>query len=433
MQMRGQPSYVAALRNAGFGMLCVANNHSMQHGGAAFLDTVEMLRGAGIGVCGLAGSSFRTALPEVVVKNGLTVAFLGWSLRPRQYFVAGPLYAEGYREDMLRDVRSARKIHDCVVVSLHWGDEFIEEPSREEIDLAHNIMDAGADLIIGHHPHVLRGSERRGRGWIVYSLGNFLSDMVWSGRLRESAIVQCRLTPDGVEGLTFLPVRVADDYRPILLDGEHAEILGRRLAALSEDIARVSAEPVSEEGSARYPSGGRPCTCGRAEEVSPVFPETGTARAGWHPRPAVVDLRQESHLGTAVSRRPDFAVGASRRDDPTTWSALTISSLHLQQRQRPPRAGQRIRDSEERSVTGVVVASLAGVATFWTGFRPRSAPSAPRLGIDGPVALVAIPLIGGRKAFERRSARGTRGRLRRRVGGFEPADVGVTGGVDVAY
>ncbi len=252
MQMRGQPSYVAALRNAGFGMLSVANNHSMQHGAEAFLETVEMLRSAGIGVCGLAGSSFRTALPEVVVRNGLTVAFLGWSLRPRQYFVADPLYAEGCAESMLQDVRDARKSHDCVVVSLHWGDEFIERPSPKEIEFAHDIMSAGADLIIGHHPHVLRGCERCGRGWIVYSLGNFLSDMIWSDRLRESAIVACRLTPDGVAGLEFLPARIADDNRPVLLDGENAADVKRRLAALSEDIVRLSAEAMSEEGATRY-------------------------------------------------------------------------------------------------------------------------------------------------------------------------------------
>ncbi len=94
--------------------------------------------------------------------------------------------------------------------------------------------------------------------------------MIWSDRLRESAIAACRLTPDGVESLELLPIRIGDDYRPKLLDGEDAAMVSRRLAALSEDIARASAEPVSEEAYARYrvaPSallrknaGGRVCT-----------------------------------------------------------------------------------------------------------------------------------------------------------------------------
>jgi poly-gamma-glutamate synthesis protein (capsule biosynthesis protein) len=252
MQMRGQPSYVQALRNAGFGMLNLANNHSMQHGPEVFLDTVDMLRGAGIGVCGLAGTSLRTVVPEVIVRNGLKIAFLGWSLRPRRYFASGPLYAEGYEEDMLRDVRAARQIHDVVVVSLHWGDEFVERPSPAEIALAHEVMDAGADLILGHHPHVLRGCERYGRGWIVYSLGNFLGDMIWNDPLRDSAIAVCRLTPEGAHDLKLLPVRIAADYRPVLLDDVEGAGISRRVSALSEEIARVSAESPSEESSARY-------------------------------------------------------------------------------------------------------------------------------------------------------------------------------------
>lgn len=253
MQLRGQMSYVETLRRAGFGILCVANNHSMQHGRESFLETVDALRSAGIAVCGLAGETYRTVVPEVVEKNGLRIAFLGWSLRPRRYFTSGPLYAEGYADDMLRDVRAARLTHDCVVVSLHWGDEFVDRPSPSEIELAHAIMDAGADLLIGHHPHVLRGCERYGRGWIVYSLGNFLGDMIWSDRMRDSAIAECRLTPDGVASFRLLPARIRDDYRPMPLEGDAATALLERLDALSAGLRRVSsAQGVSEELAAQY-------------------------------------------------------------------------------------------------------------------------------------------------------------------------------------
>ena len=114
-------------------------------------------------------------------------------------------------------------------------------------------MDAGADLLIGHHPHVLRGCERYGRGWIVYSLGNFLGDMIWSDRMRDSAIAECRLTPDGVEDLELVPVRIADDYRPMPLAGDAAVTL---LATTKDTLRRPrgasSAEPVSEESAAEY-------------------------------------------------------------------------------------------------------------------------------------------------------------------------------------
>ncbi len=247
MQLRGQLSYAESLRRAGFHAICVANNHAMQHGREAFTETVDALRQAGIAVCGLAGATYRTVVPAVIEKNGLRIAFLGWSLRPRRYFTAGPLYAEGYTDDMLRDVRAARQVYDCVVVSLHWGDEYIDRPSPMEIGLAHQLMDAGADLILGHHPHVLRGCERYGRGWIIYSLGNFVSDMTWSERMRESAIAKCRLTPQGVDELELIPVTIDDDFRPRPLEGEKATSMRKRLESLSSDLRAAASDDLDSE------------------------------------------------------------------------------------------------------------------------------------------------------------------------------------------
>ena len=233
VQMRGHASYLNGLKAAGFDVLNVANNHSLQHGQRPFLETVRLLRDNGIGVCGVGATDYRHAVAEVVKAHDLDVAFLGYSLRPRQYFTEAPLYAEGQRESILADVRAART-RDIVVVSLHWGDEFIERPSPEDVSLAHDIMDAGADLIIGHHPHVLRGVEKYGRGYIVYSLGNFVCDMLWDERMRESAIVRCRLSRDGATDLTLTPVRIGDDYRPAPMDEARSVAVKRRLDMLSD-------------------------------------------------------------------------------------------------------------------------------------------------------------------------------------------------------
>lgn len=236
VQMRGQRDDVTGLKSAGFTVLNVANNHSMQHGRAPFIETVRMLEESGIAVCGLRAADCRAAVPASVERNGLDVAFLGYSLRPRQYFTDEPLYAEGDREHIIADVRHARDRHDAVVVSLHWGDEFVDTPSPEEVSLAHAVMDAGAALIVGHHPHVLRGVERYGRGFIVYSLGNFVCDMTWDERMRESAVLRCTLTPDGVSELELVPVRINGDCRPEPLVGDRRAALDRRIAALSDQF-----------------------------------------------------------------------------------------------------------------------------------------------------------------------------------------------------
>jgi poly-gamma-glutamate synthesis protein (capsule biosynthesis protein) len=236
MQMRGHPAYVEGLRAAGFDVLNHANNHSMQHGPTPFRETVAMVAAAGIAVCGVR-AAHGGAEPVVIEKNGLRVAFLGYSLRPRQYFTETPLYAEGDRPRILEDVRGARVRSDVVVVSFHWGDEFIDRPSPSEIALARETIDAGANLIVGHHPHVLRGVERYGRGYIVYSLGNFVCDMLWDEPVRETAILECRLGPEGVSELRLIPVRINAESQPIPLAGPAAEALGRRLAALSAPLA----------------------------------------------------------------------------------------------------------------------------------------------------------------------------------------------------
>jgi poly-gamma-glutamate synthesis protein (capsule biosynthesis protein) len=243
--MRGHEPYRKGLKAAGFDVLNVANNHSLQHGQRPFLDTVRLLRENGIAVCGVGDTDYRHAVSAVLRVRDLDVAFLGYSLRPRQYFTEAPLYAEGQRESILADVRAARA-RDVVVVSLHWGDEFIERPSPEDVALAHDIMDAGADLIIGHHPHVLRAVEKYGRGYIVYSLGNFVCDMLWDERMRESAIVRCRLSRDGASDLTLVPVRIGDDYRPAPLDESQATAIQRRLETLSLAISTPAAAATPE-------------------------------------------------------------------------------------------------------------------------------------------------------------------------------------------
>ena len=244
IQMRGQPAYLAGLVEAGFTVLNLANNHSLQHGEEAFRETARMLAAAGIAPCGVNAGDYRSARPAMVERNGLRIAFLGYSLRPRQYFTQEPLYAEGFYEQLLDDVRRAKADADCVVVSLHWGREFIERPAPDEIAIAHRIVDAGADLIIGHHPHVLRGIERRGRATIVYSLGNFVCDMIWEEPLRETAMPRFRLSAGGAELEQLVPIRINDDYQPVPLEGEPAARLLARIDGLSQALeARAAGAP----------------------------------------------------------------------------------------------------------------------------------------------------------------------------------------------
>jgi poly-gamma-glutamate synthesis protein (capsule biosynthesis protein) len=237
VQMRGEPRFIEALPAAGFKVVNVANNHSMQHGSEAFSDTVSSLERAGLKCCGIAADdSARHARPLVVQQNGLSVGFLGYSLRPRQYFEQVPPYAEGHPDEMVRDVEGLRKFTDVVVVSVHWGDEFIQEPAPHEILLSRRLADAGAALVIGHHPHVLRGIEQRGNSCIAYSLGNFICDMVWDDTLRTTVILECEIGPEGVRKVDLVPAFINKDFQPEVLSGAAA---ARVLDGIDELSARL--------------------------------------------------------------------------------------------------------------------------------------------------------------------------------------------------
>jgi len=119
---------------------------------------------------------------------------------------------------------------------VHWGEEFIQRPSPEEINIARRLVDAGADVIIGHHPHVLRGIEQHGRGYIVYSLGNFVCDMVWDDTLRTSLIFECEITDNGVRNVNLVPTYTNNNYQPEVLTGEKRGAVLRQVDLLANNL-----------------------------------------------------------------------------------------------------------------------------------------------------------------------------------------------------
>lgn len=230
-QMRATPGYATALKAAGFTVMNVANNHSVQHGIAAFEESVASLRAQGIAVCGVRGAGPMTTEPAIVTaKSGLRVGFLGYSLRPRQYGTGSsadtPPYAEGTESGITADVAALRPQVDQVVVSLHWGEEFVQQPAAREVALAHAIVEAGASLVLGHHPHVTRPVERYRDAVIVYSMGNFVADMVWQDVLRRGLLVRCRLEDTTATLERATATWIEDDFRPVDAGDASALITG---------------------------------------------------------------------------------------------------------------------------------------------------------------------------------------------------------------
>jgi poly-gamma-glutamate synthesis protein (capsule biosynthesis protein) len=214
-QMRGLPSYARVLADSGFTHLSVANNHALQHGAAAFEETRSHLVDAGIRPLGVRGFDGWCCAPVRESRRGHSIGLLAYCRRPRQYGAGDPPFAEGSVDEICADVeRLAREVQH-VVVSMHWGEEFVQVPSRAEVELGRMILDAGATLLLGHHPHVARPVELTADSRVIaYSLGNFASDMLWQKALREGLLLRGTLTVDGIADLQVESLIIDHNYAP---------------------------------------------------------------------------------------------------------------------------------------------------------------------------------------------------------------------------
>ncbi len=227
---RADPRSLAGLSGAGFKIVSLANNHALDWGGAALADTMKRLDDAGIAHAGagkdLAAARKATTLPV----NGTRVAFLAYcDLFPASYYQHPDkaTIAPADPQTLPMDIADARSRADLVVVSFHWGNEYRFRASERQRMLAHLAIDAGADLVLGHHPHVLEEIERyRGRV-IAYSLGNFVFDQRDSFS-RESAVLQVRLSPGKSTVEEIIPIRITH-YQPGPADAATTERVLARL------------------------------------------------------------------------------------------------------------------------------------------------------------------------------------------------------------
>lgn len=240
---RSPPDKVApALARAGFNIVSLANNHTLDYGPEGLEHTRAALDQAGIRHAGAGRNATEARAPVYMAcvparGSGMsaaaystTVAFLAYSLTFPEEFWAGPNKpgtAFGHERHVRADVAQARQTADIVVVSFHWGQEGKTELRDYQVQLAHAAIDAGASAVLGHHPHVLQGVERYKDGVILYSLGNFAFGS-FSNTATRSAIAQ----------LTFRD-RQWRELRMIPLNVKNAEVVFQPKPLVGPDAAEV--------------------------------------------------------------------------------------------------------------------------------------------------------------------------------------------------
>jgi len=238
---RGKTALVDGIASAGVDVVSLANNHALDWGAAALLDTIERLSSAGVAVAGAGPDSAAARAPAVLETQAGTVAVLAFAdIVPAGFSAgtdrAGVNSAKTDRQRLLDDIAAAADRADYVLVSFHWGLEYDGYAGEAQRTLAHQAVDAGADLVIGHHPHVLQGLEIYKNKLIAYSLGDFVFDH-YSRATGEAVILRVMMSPDGPPALTVIPVYLEDPHgipRPV--HGQEAAAILDRLAGFSERL-----------------------------------------------------------------------------------------------------------------------------------------------------------------------------------------------------
>ncbi|WP_243301298.1 CapA family protein [Geothrix oryzisoli] len=217
-QFNAPAALPAALRASGFTVLATANNHAFDQGPRGVRETLDRLRAEQLVAVGSGEDRSRAETLQIVERQGVKVAFLGFTdifnidLNRK---ATDPWVRRLDLEPALAAVREARACADLVVVSVHWGNEYQHQPTKRQRDLARQLVEAGCDLLLGHHPHVLQPAEVLEVGGrkalVAYSLGNFISNQdrmyradlfpVAGGDSRDGAALQAvfeqRPGPDG--------------------------------------------------------------------------------------------------------------------------------------------------------------------------------------------------------------------------------------------
>lgn len=216
---RAQPEAVEGLKFAGFDILSVANNHIFDYGREALLDTISILKNNGIETVG-AGENYEEANKFLIKDvNGVKIAFAAYTnLYPENLEADND--SAGISSFGLEEIKSkigkikSFKFSDIVVISLHWGEEYKLEPNLTQRNIAHSLIESGADLIIGHHPHVIQEVENYKNGWIAYSLGNFVFDQYFSEETMEGLILRVAINDEKIFNVSQEKIKINNAFQP---------------------------------------------------------------------------------------------------------------------------------------------------------------------------------------------------------------------------
>ena len=240
--LRTCPEAAEYLKQSGFNVLNLANNHTMDYSLQGLEYTIEALNRYCItNIVGVDFNNNRIKFENLVVIDcrGIKIGFLGYQAGIDECLRSID------EETIFKDIDSTKLKSDIIVISLHWGTEYVHYPSPEQQKLARRIIDAGANVILGHHPHVIQGIERYKHGIILYSLGNFNFGGWWDENFPDAKvgiIAKLHLSKAGLEGFEIIPVKQNQSYQPVVVSSSDGR---KRILDFLKDISHCLQQCIS--------------------------------------------------------------------------------------------------------------------------------------------------------------------------------------------
>ncbi len=233
------PRVLRGLKAAGFDLVSLANNHLGDYGNRAMDETFDRLRGADLAYVGAGHNLVEARRPVLITRKGIRIGFLATdsigetpaatnrgpgtnrlNMPPR----TGPLDWKALHL-ISADIRRLKTTVDVVVIISHWGTQYTHRPEPSQRTAARAFAKAGADLVIGGHPHWVQGWERIGSTTVVHSLGNFIFDMDFSTKTREGVFVEVVLWGGHVMAVEPVPYAIDGAFAPRLAHGKRAAVI----------------------------------------------------------------------------------------------------------------------------------------------------------------------------------------------------------------
>ena len=223
--LKAKPEAIEGLVYAGFDIVSVANNHALDYGRQVFEDSLKRLEKADIEYIGGGFNNKETFSVKIKEIKGTKIGFLAYTYpkfdgtyipwKPTEEESGVAVIEKKELEKIEQEIAKAKKEVDILIVSSHRGEEYSLQPSEEQILFDKAFIDSGADLVIGHHPHVLQPLEKYKNGWIAYSLGNFIFDMT-SEETKRGAILEVTIKNKKIERVVLKETKNSDFFQPYL-------------------------------------------------------------------------------------------------------------------------------------------------------------------------------------------------------------------------